>query len=92
MGIIARRCNEMTAQVQDDILALMAKRLAEYRAERYLTVDEFSELLGITPRTLYRIMRGETKPRPTTMRRIAEKLGVHPRDITEFAPKDIRGK
>lgn len=77
----------MTAEVRDDILALMAKRLAEYRAERYLTIDEFADLIGITPRTLYRIMRGETQPRPTTMRRIAEKLEVHPSDIEEFVHK-----
>ncbi len=77
----------MTAQVRDDILALMAKRLAEFRAELYLTIDEFADLIGITPRTLYRIMRGETQSRPTTIRRIAEKLKVHPSDIAEFVHK-----
>ena len=85
----------MTTQVRDDILADMAKRLAKYRAERYLSVDEFAALLGLTPRTLYRITKGEkgkppSKPRPSTIRRIAERLGVHPSDIEEFAqePED----
>jgi DNA-binding XRE family transcriptional regulator len=66
--------------------AMTAKTLSEYRAERYLTVDEFAELIGVTPQTLYRIARGETRPRPTTIRRIAKSLGVHPTEIAEFAP------
>jgi transcriptional regulator with XRE-family HTH domain len=63
-----------------------SRTLNEYRAERYLTVDEFAELLGVTPQTLYRIARGETHPRPTTIRKIAKSLGVHPTEIAEFAP------
>ncbi len=65
---------------------MTAKALSEYRAERYLTVDEFAELIGVTPQTLYRIARGETHPRPTTIRKIAKSLGVHPTEIAEFAP------
>ena len=67
------------------------KTLSEYRAERYLTVDEFAELIGVTPQTLYRIARGETHPRPTTIRKIAKSLGVHPTEIAEFSP-DRTGK
>jgi transcriptional regulator with XRE-family HTH domain len=63
---------------------MAAKTLNEYRAERYLTVDEFAELLGVTPQTLYRIARGETHARPTTIRKIAKSLGVHPTEIAEF--------
>lgn len=66
---------------------MISKTLNEYRAEKYLTVDEFAELLGITPQTLYRISRGETHPRPTTIRKIAQALGVHPLEIVEFQPK-----
>jgi transcriptional regulator with XRE-family HTH domain len=65
---------------------MTAKTLSDYRAERYLTVDEFAELIGVTPQTLYRIARGETHPRPTTIRKIAKNLGVHPTEIAEFAP------
>ncbi len=64
----------------------MAKGLTEYREERYMSVDEFVQLLGISTRTLYTILKGK-RPRLTTMRRIAEKLGVHPTDIEEFAPR-----
>lgn len=67
--------------------AVVSKPLNEYREERYLTVDEFAELLGVTPQTLYRITRGETRPRPTTIRKIAKSLGVHPTEIAEFVRK-----
>ena len=63
---------------------MTAKTLSDYRAERYLTVDEFAELIGVTPQTLYRIARGETHARPTTIRKIAKSLGVHPTEIAEF--------
>ena len=64
----------------------LAKYLNEFREERYMTVDEFVSHLGITIGTFYRIMKGK-RPRPTTMRRIAEKLEVHPSDIEEFVHK-----
>ncbi len=64
----------------------LAKPLNEFREERYMTVDEFVSHVGITIGTFYRILRGQ-RPRPTTMRRIAEKLDVHPSDITEFVHK-----
>ena len=81
----------MTAQVEDDILAIMVKRLAEYRAERNLTIEEFADLLGTTPRTLYRIARGETVPRPSTIRRFAARLKVEPSDIVEFTRDQGKG-
>lgn len=68
---------------------VMAKPLNSYREDLYLTVDEFARHLGVSLHTFYKIVRGE-RPRVTTMRRIAEKLGVHPRDIQEFVlPKDL---
>lgn len=60
------------------------KPLDEYRRERYLTVDEFVALLGVSLRTYYRMQ--ERQPRITTMRHVAEKLGVHPSEVAEFAP------
>lgn len=67
----------------------MAKPLNSYREELYLTVDEFARHLGISLHTFYKIVRGE-RPRVTTMRRVAEKLGVTPGDIEEFTPKHLR--
>lgn len=60
------------------------KKLMDYRAPLYLTIDEYAKHLGVTVQTLYAIQKGH-KPRPNTMRRIAEKLGVHPSEVVEFA-------
>lgn len=62
------------------------KHLMDYREDLYLTMDEYAKLLDVTVETLYKIKRGH-RPRPNTMRKIAEKLGVHPSEIAEFAPK-----
>ena len=66
----------------------LAKSLNEFREERYLSVDEFAKLLGVSTRTLYNIIGGK-RPRLTTMRRIAEKLEVHPTEVSEFTSKEI---
>ncbi len=64
----------------------MVKSLVEYRTERYETVTEFAEFLGVAVDTLYRIQKGELA-RFSTMKRIAAKLGVKPGDIKEFVQK-----
>jgi predicted transcriptional regulator len=67
-------------------MIVMARPLNSYREERYLTVDEFAKHLGVSLHTLYKALRGE-RLRVTTVRRIAEKLGVHPSEIAEFERK-----
>lgn len=84
----------MTATIEDAILGpdqtgeamllLMAKPLSKYREEHYMTVREFAKFLGIAQDTYFRIINGETRAHPTTIRRIADKLHVHPSDIKEF--------
>ena len=69
----------------------LAKPLDVYRRERYLTVIEFAEMLDISVQTLYTITRDKKQPRVTTMRRIAEKLGVPPSDIEEFIYRPPEG-
>jgi hypothetical protein len=59
------------------------KSLEQYRTEKYLDVSEFIEFLGIANHTYYAALRREGI-RPSTMRKIAERLGVRPGDITEF--------
>jgi DNA-directed RNA polymerase specialized sigma54-like protein len=71
------------------VLAMAKKKtksLDDYRRERYETVTEFITFLGIGNHTYYAAMAGLV--RPTTMRRIAEKLGVHPSEISEFLPRE----
>lgn len=62
----------------------MKKSLAEFRKDKYMSVNEFAEFLDVAPDTIYRIQRGE-RPRLSTMRKIAERLGVRPASIFEFS-------
>jgi hypothetical protein len=61
----------------------MARPLDDYRRERYMSVTEFIDFLDLSPHTYYAALAGRGT-RPSTMRKIAEKLGVHPGDIREF--------
>lgn len=70
-----------------EVVLFMAKPLDKYREERYMTQREFAALLGITQRTYIGLVKHHRQAHPTTKRRIAEKLGVHPSEITEFAPE-----
>ena len=65
---------------------IMARSLHDYRRERYMTVEELVDFLGISLRTFYNIL-GKKSPRVTTMRRVSERLGLHPSDIEEFVYK-----
>jgi predicted transcriptional regulator len=62
------------------------KSLRDYQKDRYLTSRDFAKVLGISPNTLFRILRGEPA-RQATKVQIAKKLRVKPPDIEEFANK-----
>ena len=68
-------------------MSIMAKRLEDYRMERYMTVAEFAALLDIAIHTFYSIVKGRRRPRFSTMKKIAQKLEVKPSDIEEFVHK-----
>ena len=70
----------------------MAKSLDKYREERYMTQREFAQVLGITQRTYIALVKHGRRAHPTTMRRIAEVLGVAPSEIAEFARKPSSGE
>ena len=63
---------------------LMAQSLEDYRRNHYRTIDEFAQDLGISSRTYYRLLEGRSEI--PTMRRVADRLGVPPAAIVEFAP------
>jgi DNA-binding Xre family transcriptional regulator len=50
---------------------------------------ELASKAGVAPDTIWRIEGGDYKKlRPSTMRKIAEALGVHPAEIAEFVRED----
>ena len=66
------------------VRSLPTRPLRELRAERLLTIREAARVAGVAASTIYLTEAGRTSPRPSVMRRIAEALGVDPREIAEF--------
>ena len=65
--------------------------LKQHRERAYLSTRELASKAGVGPDTIWRIEGGDyQKLRPATMRKIAEALGVHPSEITEFQLKDTQ--
>ena len=58
--------------------------LREARIERLFSVRALAERAGVAPSTVYMTEAGKYTPRLGTIRRLAEALGVEPREITEF--------
>jgi DNA-binding XRE family transcriptional regulator len=78
----------------------MVMTLKQHREKAYLTTRELAEKAGITTPTLWRIEhieelkdRGKSKGKthPSTMKKIAAALGVHPSEIAEFAQEHNNG-
>lgn len=62
------------------------KSLEEHRKAAYLTLRELAGRADVSLRTLWRIENGDhNNLQLRTMRKIAEALGVHPSEVTEFA-------
>jgi transcriptional regulator with XRE-family HTH domain len=56
-------------------------RLRELREDRMLSQTELAKMAGITQAAISGFERGERKAQPRTVRRLAEALGVEPRDL-----------
>ena len=70
-------------------------KLVELRATRALSVRELARLAVVAPRTIYGIEHGEVVPTLSTIRKLAETLGVEPVEVDEFRvtiERTIRGK
>jgi transcriptional regulator with XRE-family HTH domain len=61
----------------------IGERLKRQRTRRALTQAELAEHAGVTTATVARIERDEIEPRMTTLRKLAEALGVNPAELVE---------
>jgi HTH-type transcriptional regulator, competence development regulator len=60
----------------------VGERLRYLRTRRVLTLRELAERAGMTRwQTIADIEAGRTRPRPSTLRKIAAALGVDPADL-----------
>ena len=58
--------------------------LREVRIRKLLSLRELAKRADVAQRTIVEAEAGRQLPRPTTMRKLAEALGVVPEEIDEF--------
>jgi transcriptional regulator with XRE-family HTH domain len=56
-------------------------KLKDLREDRAYSTRELAELAGVNRRTILRIESGQANVHPRTLRRLAEALGVEPREL-----------
>ncbi len=58
-------------------------KLQRLREERVLSQRELARLAGLTHQTVWRFENGWTNAHPQTIRKIAEALGVEPKELVK---------
>ena len=61
----------------------IGQSLKRQRTLKALTQAQLAERAGVTTATVARIERDEIEPRMTTLRKLADALGVEPADLVE---------
>jgi transcriptional regulator with XRE-family HTH domain len=59
----------------------VGERIKAARERKVWGQAELARAVGVSPNTLYRIEAGASTPRPATIRKIAEILGVDPAEL-----------
>ena len=69
----------------------MRAKVREVRERLFVTQAELAERTGIAEATLSRIENGLQRPRISTVRKIAEALGVRPEELVEWGGEEAAG-
>lgn len=59
------------------------QRLRELRRDKVLSMRELEELAGVSYNTIWRIEAGRQGAHPKTIRKLAEALGVDPKELVK---------
>ncbi len=71
-------------------MQLNPSRLREARLRRMLTQDELAARAGTTEATVNRLENGLQRPRISTVRKLADVLGVKPEELIDWEREDER--
>ncbi len=63
-------------------------KLKALRIEQALTQEELADRAGVSTNTVARLERNETEPHMSTARKLAQALGIHPRELTKTGGDD----
>jgi transcriptional regulator with XRE-family HTH domain len=58
-----------------------AAKLTRFREEQVLSQRELARTAGVTHATVWRLENGFDRARPLTVRKLAEALGVEPKEL-----------
>ncbi len=64
-------------------LVHVGSRLRAMRIREALTQEQLADRAGVTAATVARAERNERQPHMTTLRKLADALGVHPSELIE---------
>ena len=64
-----------------EAVVYIGERLRRLREERALRQEDLAELAGVGKNTINRLERNKTEPHMTTVRKLAEALGVEPAEL-----------
>ena len=64
-----------------EAVVYIGERLRELRVQRALRQEDLAELAGVGKNTINRIEKNHTEPHMTTLRKLAEALGVEPAEL-----------
>jgi transcriptional regulator with XRE-family HTH domain len=64
-----------------ELVVYVGDNLKKLRVLNALTQAELAQSAGLTPAAVARIERNEAEPRMTTLRKLAEALGVEPHEL-----------
>ena len=66
----------------------IGERLKRLRTLNALTQAQLAQSAGVTTATVARAERDEIEPHMTTVRKLSDALGVHPRELVEGSSED----
>jgi transcriptional regulator with XRE-family HTH domain len=66
----------------------IGERLKRLRTLNALTQAQLAQRAGVTTATVARAERDELEPHMTTVRKLSDALGVHPRELVEGSSED----
>ena len=65
------------------VMVKIGERLKDLRIARALTQEELAAKAGMGKNTVNRMERNITEPRPSTLRKLSEALGVDPAELVK---------
>jgi transcriptional regulator with XRE-family HTH domain len=66
----------------------IGEKLKQLRIEQAMTQEELAQAAGITRNTVHRLESNTTEPRPPTLRKLAQALGVKPRELVRRSDRN----